>query len=70
MELDFRVLAPTSIYALGKQSREKICSYLDIVKIALTPPPPPPLWILDAYKELCQKKGNFLNSASNNLDSG
>ena len=33
---------------LGKQSRKKICSYVDIVKIALTPPPV--FW--DTYKEL------------------
>ena len=44
---------------------KKICSYLDIVKIALTPLPA----VLDTYKELCRKKCIFFNSASNNLDS-
>ena len=38
---------------LGKQSRKTICSYLDIVKIALTPP----LVFLDNYKALfCKPK--------------
>ena len=49
---------------LGKQSWEKICSYVDIVKIALTPPV-----FLDTYEELFfktkkvpqQKVFNFQN---------
>ena len=57
--------------SLGKLSREKICFYLDIVKIAkIAPAPLCFLGFLDTYKVLCRKKCNFLKSASNNLDLG
>ena len=35
----------------------------------LDPPPSPPA-VLDTYEELCRKKIQLFNSASNNLDSG
>ena len=43
--------------SLGKPEGERICSYLDNVRIALTPPPLCPVF-LDTYKELflCGKK--------------
>ena len=40
---------------LWKQSRKKIYSYLDIVKIALTPPPA----VLNAYKDFAKKMQFF-----------
>ena len=45
-----------SCLAKGSNPVKKICSYLDIVKIALTPPLPA---VLDTYKELCRKSALF-----------
>ena len=46
------------VVAIGKLSSEKICFYLDIVKIAF-----------DTYEELLQEKVQ-IKKALNNLDSG
>ena len=44
--------------SLGKLSREKICFYLDIVKIALTPAPPGFLFSWTPTRKLCRTISN------------